>query len=67
MPDPNTEIAVPAYSGTAPAEPVVINAHEARQGEPGTRMLYVLYFGVAGALVANAIIIISFAESGALG
>jgi hypothetical protein len=68
MPDPKfTEIAVSTCSDIAPAKPIVIHAHDARQGETGTRMLYVLCFGVAGALIANAIILVSFAESGALG
>ena len=68
MPGPHfTEIAVSTSSDIAPAKPVVIHADDARQGETGSRMLYVLCFGVAGALVANAILLVSFAESGALG
>ena len=67
MPDPNTEMAIPACPGARPAAPVVINAQDARQGEPGTSMLYVLCLGIAAALMANAMIIIGFAESGALG
>lgn len=68
MPNPNaTKIAVLSSSDIPPAKPIVIPAHDARQGETGTRMLYVLCIGVAGALIADAIILVSFAESGALG
>jgi hypothetical protein len=68
MPDRNfTEIVDSTCPDIAPAEPIVIRARDARQGEIGTRMLYVLCCGVAGALIANAIILVSFAESGALG
>ena len=68
MADQNfTEIAVSSSSDIAPAKSIVIHAHDARQGETGTRMLYVLCIGIAGALIADTIILVRFAESGGLG
>jgi hypothetical protein len=68
MPGTNfTEIHISSCSGTAPAKRIVISADDARQGAAGARMLYVLCFGVVGAIIANAIILLCAAESGALG
>ena len=66
MPGPNfTGFDLSTCSDIDPAKPIVISADDARQGEAGARMLYVLCIGVAGAIIANAIILV--AESGALG
>jgi hypothetical protein len=46
------------------AERIVISADDACQGTDGFRVLYVLCFGVAFAIIANAVILLCFAESG---
>jgi hypothetical protein len=67
MHGPNfTELQVSRWSDPALAKPIVISADDARQGEAGARMLYVLCFGVAGAIIAS-IVLVWFAKSGALG
>jgi hypothetical protein len=62
-----TELYVACRPDITPAKPIVITADDARQGEGGNRMLYVLCFGVAGAIIANAIIFLCFTEFGVLG
>ena len=59
-----TELYVACRPEITSAKPIVITADDARQGEGGNRMLYVLCFGVAGAIIANAIILLYFAEFG---
>jgi len=56
-----TELYVACRPDIMSAKPIVITADDARQGEGGNRMLYVLCFGVAGAIIANAIILLCFA------
>lgn len=60
-----TEIQVSRCSDPAVAKRIVISADDARQGETGARTLYVLCFGVAGAIIASTILV-CFAETGAL-
>ena len=62
-----TELYVACRPDISPAQPIVITADDARQGEGGNRMLYVLCFGVAGAIITNAVILLSFAEFRVLG
>ena len=62
-----TELYVARRPDITPAKPIVITADDARQGTGGTRMLCVLCFGVAGAIIANAIILLCFAEFRVLG
>ena len=42
--------------------PIVISQDQARQGPLGTRVAYVLGFGIAGAVLANALVLIYFAS-----
>jgi hypothetical protein len=41
--------------------PIIISQDDARQGPTGHRMLYVLGFGLAGAISANVLVFIYFA------
>jgi hypothetical protein len=41
--------------------PIVVSQDDARQGPAGHRMLYVLGFGLAGAISANGLVFIYFA------
>jgi hypothetical protein len=42
--------------------PIIISPDDARQGPTGHRMLYVLGFGLAGAISANVLVFIYFAS-----
>ena len=43
-------------------EPIIISQDQARQGPLGTRVAYVLGFGIAGAVLAKALVFIYFAS-----
>jgi hypothetical protein len=47
---------------TMGTEPIIISQDQARQGPLGTRVAYVLGFGIAGAVLANALVFIYFAS-----
>jgi hypothetical protein len=47
---------------TMGAEPITISQDQARQGPLGTRVAYLLGFGIAGAVLANALVFIYFAS-----
>jgi hypothetical protein len=47
--------------------PFIISQDQARQGPLGTRVAYVLGFGIAGAVLANALAFIYFASAVASG
>jgi hypothetical protein len=53
---------IPISKRTFAAEaPIMISQDEARQGPIGHQVLYVLGFGIAGAIFANALVFIYFA------
>ena len=47
---------------TMGTEPIIISQDQARQGPLGTRVAYVLGFGIAGAVLAKALVFIYFAS-----
>jgi hypothetical protein len=47
--------------------PIVISQDQARQGPLGSRVAYVLGFGIAGAVFVNALVFIYFASAIASG
>jgi hypothetical protein len=54
-----THVSKRAHCASKP--PIMISQDDARQGHSGHRMLYVLGFGLAGAILSNMLVFIYFA------
>ena len=52
---------VSKHAHCASKGPIMISQNDARQGPSGHRMLYVLGFGLAGAILSNMLVFIYFA------
>jgi len=57
------EATVSNHSHVAPEMPIEISSDDARQGDMAHNTLHVLGFGLAGAILANALIFAFFAVS----
>jgi hypothetical protein len=56
------EIPISKRTHFAVEAPIMISQDDARQGPTGHRVLYVLGFGIAGAILANMLVFIYFAS-----
>jgi hypothetical protein len=56
----SAEIPISNSKPFAEQAPIMISQDDARQGSMGHQVLYVLGFGLAGAIVANALVFIYF-------
>jgi hypothetical protein len=63
----SAEIPISKRAPFAQGAPIMISQDDARQGPMGHQVLYVLAFGLAGAIFANALVFIYFAWSYASG
>ena len=54
-------VEIPERAHFAENAPIVVSQDDARQGPMGHQMLYVLGFGLAGAIFANGLVFIYFA------
>jgi hypothetical protein len=57
----SAEIHVPKRVHCVSEAPIMISKDDARQGPNGHRMLYVLGFGIAGAVLSNTLVFLYFA------